>query len=174
MNQIAPTFVGKLKARLIPLLDISTWVLLLTSAVPMLLLNPAMVVTLVTWTAYGIALAGISVMLNRLVLPQIKLDTFLREALDNGNVAAGIVVAAVLLLLGIFFLTLIILPWATVQVQDVRMFVPAGAHQYAPYWPTCRGGSGRVRLSPIRWTGRWSRKAASASGTLDAGTRGRS
>lgn len=110
MNQIAPTFVGKLKARLIPLLDISAWVLLLTSAVPMLLLNPAMVVTLVTWTAYGIALAGISVMLNRLVLPQIKLDTFLREALNNGNVAAGIVVAAVLLLLGIFFLGLVL--WA--------------------------------------------------------------
>lgn len=110
MNQIASTFVGKLKARLIPLLDISAWVLLLTSAVPMLLLNPAMVVTLVTWTAYGIALAGISVMLNRLVLPQIKLDTFLREALNNGNVAAGIVVAAVLLLLGIFFLGLVL--WA--------------------------------------------------------------
>lgn len=110
MNQIASTFFGKLKARLIPLLDISAWVLLITSAVPMLLLNPAMVVTLVTWTAYGIALAGISVMLNRLVLPQIKLDTFLREALNNGNVAAGIVVAAVLLLLGIFFLGLVL--WA--------------------------------------------------------------
>ena len=110
MNQIASTFLGKLKARLIPLLDISAWVLLITSAVPMLLLNPAMVVTLITWTAYGIALAGISVMLNRLVLPQIKLDTFLREALDNGNVAAGIVVAAVLLLLGIFFLGLVL--WA--------------------------------------------------------------
>lgn len=110
MNQIASTFVGKLKARLIPLLDISAWVLLLISAVPMLLLNPAMVVTLVTWTAYGIALAGTSVMLNRLVLPQIKLDTFLREALNNGNVAAGIVVAAVLLLLGIFFLGLVL--WA--------------------------------------------------------------
>lgn len=110
MNQIASTFLGKLKARLIPLLDISAWVLLITSAVPMLLLNPAMVVTLITWTAYGIALAGISVMLNRLVLPQIKLDTFLREALNNGNVAAGIVVAAVLLLLGIFFLGLVL--WA--------------------------------------------------------------
>lgn len=110
MNQIASTFLGKLKARLIPLLDISAWVLLITSAVPMLLLNPAMVVTLITWTAYGIALAGISVMLNRLVLPQIKLDAFLREALNNGNVAAGIVVAAVLLLLGIFFLGLVL--WA--------------------------------------------------------------
>lgn len=110
MNQIASTFLCKLKARLIPLLDISAWVLLITSAVPMLLLNPAMVVTLITWTAYGIALAGISVMLNRLVLPQIKLDTFLREALNNGNVAAGIVVAAVLLLLGIFFLGLVL--WA--------------------------------------------------------------
>ena len=34
MNQIASTFLGKLKARLIPLLDISAWVLLITSVWP--------------------------------------------------------------------------------------------------------------------------------------------
>lgn len=37
------------------------------------------------------------------------------------------------------FLALIVLPWATVQAQDVRTFVPAGAHQYAPLLADVQG-----------------------------------
>lgn len=99
----------RLRSRLLPLKDLSAWVLLILAAVPMALINPAMLLTLGTWTLYGLALAGIAVMLNRLVLPQVYLNEWLMRA-RQGNVAAGIVVAAILMLLGIFFLGLVI--WA--------------------------------------------------------------
>ncbi len=102
-------FWSRLKPRLYPLLDLSAWCLIITAAIPLALFQPSMLITLGTWTAYGIALAGISIMLNRLVLPMVRLQKWL-ELAREGNVAAAIVVAAVLALYGILFIGMII--WA--------------------------------------------------------------
>lgn len=102
-------FWGRLRARLLPLGDLSGWVLILVAAVPLVLLDPAMLITLAQWTAYGLALAGIAVIINRMLLPQIKLNDWLSFA-RSGNTAAGIVVAAVLGLLAAVFLGLVL--WA--------------------------------------------------------------
>ena len=59
--------------------------------------------------SYIAMLAGVAVMLSRVVLPQIKLNSWLNLA-ANGSVAAAIVVAAVIWLLSIFFLGLVL--WA--------------------------------------------------------------
>lgn len=99
----------RLKSRLIPLGDLTAWTLLVLSVVPLLALSPSMIMTLVTWTAYGLALAGVSVMINRLLLPQVYLTEYLDEA-KAGNVAAAIVVAAVLALLASVYLGLVL--WA--------------------------------------------------------------
>lgn len=102
-------FSTSLWQRLKPLGDLSAWVLLILSILPLILLSPSMLATLVTWTCFGLALVGISVMLCRLVLPHVELSEFLGRAL-NGNLAAAIVASAVILYLGVLFLGLVI--WA--------------------------------------------------------------
>ena len=102
-------FLTRLQTRLVPFMDLSAWVLLIVACVPLLFTAPAMLVTLAQWVVFGLALAGVAVMLSRVVLPQIKLNSWLNLA-ANGSVAAAIVVAAVIWLLSIFFLGLVL--WA--------------------------------------------------------------
>lgn len=103
------TFWKRLKPRLSPLGDLTAWCLFVGSAIPLAALSPGMVLTLLTWTAYALALMGVAVMINRLVTPQIVLWDWLQEA-RTGNVAAAIVVFGVFMLLAATFLGLIV--WA--------------------------------------------------------------
>lgn len=105
-------FLNRLKRRLLPLLDLSTWVLLVISAVPLYFLAPAMLITLAQWTAYGMTLAGIAVVLCRMVLPQIDLTALARASWAGGPNAlpSAIMFAAVVFLLATFFGGLVL--WA--------------------------------------------------------------
>ena len=104
---------NRLKARLIkrlaPFFDLTAWVLLFVSLIPLALIDPATVVTLVQWTAYGFALAALAVVVSRVLLPQVDLSEWLRLARD-GSVSAAVVVVGVVFLLGVLFLGLVL--WA--------------------------------------------------------------
>lgn len=97
------------KARLAPFVDPSAWVLLLVSGVPLFFIDPAMLLTLVQWTAYGLALAGVTVVISRVIFPQIRLQEWL-EVAARGNIAAGLVVAALIFMISMIFLGLVL--WA--------------------------------------------------------------
>lgn len=99
----------RIEKRLRPMFDLTTWVLLSISLIPLWLIDPAMVLTLVQWSAYGLALAGVSIFLTRLFTPQIDLSLFVMRA-AQGDVAAANVVRAVTLLLGMVFIGLVL--WA--------------------------------------------------------------
>lgn len=99
----------RLKKRITPFFDLSAWVLLIVSAIPLAVIDRPMFDTLVQWTVFAIALAGISVVLCRLLLPQIDLTAYLAEA-KKGSVSAAIVVFSVAFLLSALFMGLVL--WA--------------------------------------------------------------
>lgn len=102
-------FALRLRKRLTPFMDLTAWVLLLVSLFPLWLIDSAMVATLVQWAVFGLALAGVSVVICRIILPQVSLSDWL-ELARGGNTAAGLVVVAVSLTLSITFLAMIL--WA--------------------------------------------------------------
>jgi len=100
-------FPARLAVRLRPLLDLTAWILLVLSIVPLFFIDPPMVKTLVQWTAYALALAGISVFICRIVLPQVDMTEWVARARE-GDVAASVVVFGVMFLLAIIFLSLVL------------------------------------------------------------------
>lgn len=113
MNEVVKNYFQslwpRLKYRLIPLGDMSAWLLLLISLPLMAVTAPSMVMTLVQWSVFAVALAGVAVMLCRLILPQIDLSEWLEEA-RKGSMAAAVVVAATLFVYAALFLGLVL--WA--------------------------------------------------------------
>ncbi len=109
MNRIVEHFLERLKPRLVPFGDLTAWVLLIVAAIPLLMIDRPMFVTLIQWTLYALALGGIAVVLSRVLLPHVRLSELLEEA-RKGNGAAGAVAAAVILFLGILMLSMVL--WA--------------------------------------------------------------
>lgn len=97
----------RLLRRLHPFLDMTAWVLLLIGFIPLYLIDRAMLLTLLQWSAFGLALAANAVVLSRLFLPQVDLSEWVKEA-KQGSVAAALVVASVALLISAVFIGLVI------------------------------------------------------------------
>jgi hypothetical protein len=102
-------FLRRLGKRIRPMGDMTTWVLLTLSLVPLYLIDRALVVTLVQWSAYGLALTGLAVMLSRIVFPQIDLTEWVETA-RGGNIVAGFVILSVALVVSMLVLSLVL--WA--------------------------------------------------------------
>lgn len=96
--------------RLGALADKSAWLLMAPAIAALYAIDPAMVMTLLQWTLFGSVLAGAAVMISRIVFPQINLTEMVKDAKDENNTAAGLVVAAVVLFVGLLMLALVI--WA--------------------------------------------------------------
>lgn len=104
-------FIARVRARLVALFDMTAWVLLIVSCVPLYFLNPAMLLTLAQWTAFALALGGIAVILARALMPQVDLSTWLRRTAEGSSpTAAALVVLGVFHLLGFLFLGVVL--WA--------------------------------------------------------------
>src|ERR1700741_2499374 len=94
------------KKRIVPMFDKSAWFLIAPAAVALFFVDPSLVKTLLQWSAFALVLAGVSIMLCRVVFPQIHLSDLITQA-EAGNTAAGLVVAATVLFFGILFFSLI-------------------------------------------------------------------
>lgn len=104
-----PNWINRIKARLLPFLDLSAWVLVLVALIPLFFIDKAMALTLVQWTLYGLALAGVAVVISRIVLPQLDLSEWVLAA-RGGHPGAPLVVFSIVLFLGMVFLGLVL--WA--------------------------------------------------------------
>ncbi len=111
MNEHLVLFFSRLARRVAPFFDMTAWVLLVVSLIPLWFIDRGMVLTLVQWTAFGLALAGIAVVITRVVLPQISLSEWL-ELARRGSAAAGLVVLGVTVFVSITILSLVL--WARV------------------------------------------------------------
>ncbi len=117
MSQTFATFFARLRARLVPLMDLSAWLLLILAVPLMLVTAPSMLASLVQWSVFGIALAGVAVALSRLIFPMIQLGEWLdmvKDGVNAGNgdnvMPAAVVVASTMLTFVGLFLGLVL--WA--------------------------------------------------------------
>lgn len=90
--------------------DKSAWLLIAPALVIIFLIDASLGRTLLTWSAFGVAIAGVSVIISRIIFPQIDLSALVRQVSDRQNTAAGIVVAAIILFVGLVMLALVM--WA--------------------------------------------------------------
>lgn len=97
--------------RLRPFGDVGFWVLTLLSLVPLFILNRPMTLTFLQWSAFFIALAGASLVICRILLPQVDLSEWLAKVKANPTaVGPALVVFAVAFLLGFILLSMVL--WA--------------------------------------------------------------
>lgn len=101
---------ARLGKRLLPFFDLSAWVLVIVALIPLFFIDKAMALTLVQWTLYSLALAGISVVICRVVLPQIDLSEWVQHVKDGDTPGAHWMVVGIMLFLAITFLGLVL--WA--------------------------------------------------------------
>ncbi len=103
-------FLSSLFSRFRVLGDKSAWVLIVPVVIGLFLIDPAMVKTLLQWTLFAPALAGIAIIVSRVVFPQINLGDLVEAVTKENSRPAAIVVGALILFVGIVFLALIL--WA--------------------------------------------------------------
>ena len=91
------------------LVDKSALFLIIPCAAALYFIDPAMFATLLQWVVFAPVLAGIAIIVSRVTFPQIELTRLVRQA-ELENRAAGLVVAAIILFVGITMLSLVL--WA--------------------------------------------------------------
>ncbi len=92
-----------MNARIKALLDKSAWALVALGALMLGLADWKMLLVLVQWSAFALVLAGGTIVISRLVFPQISLSELV-ERVKAGDMPAAIVVAALLVAWGLMFL----------------------------------------------------------------------
>ena len=97
-------------SRLGVIADKSAWLLMGPAIAALYQFDPAMATTLLQWATFGLVLAGVSIIISRLVFPQIQLSARVDSTQNEKNVAAALIVAAVVLFVGLVMLALVL--WA--------------------------------------------------------------
>jgi len=98
----------KLLSTLRPLYDFRVLLLLAICLVIGMFVDPAATLGLAGYLAYVIGMAGVSIMLSKMLMPYLRISDYASSALDEGNIAAALVVLArTSLLLGILALLVI-------------------------------------------------------------------
>jgi len=97
------------RARLSPFADPAMWLLFAVSAIPLAILDPAMLLTMVQWTLLGVLFMGVTILLSRIAFPQLSVEDLMRETW-RGNVGPALIVAALVLFVGLTFLGVVL--WA--------------------------------------------------------------
>lgn len=105
MNQI----IQKLKARnwgarFAALIDGSAWLLILPFALLWYLIDPIDLKVMVAWLLRLPIVVGVTIIISRIFFPSLKLGSFLEQS-RNGNIAAGLVVAGLMVFLGMLIMT---------------------------------------------------------------------
>lgn len=90
--------------------DKSAWMLILPALLVVFFLDPALGKTLITWSAFGIAISGLSVIISRIIFPQFNLTALYDKAVERGSLPAALMASAIVVFVGIVMLALVI--WA--------------------------------------------------------------
>jgi hypothetical protein len=93
--------------RIKALVDTSAWILIAPSLIALFFIDESMLTTLVQWLVFAPVLAGVAVIVSRIVFPQIHLTDLVSEAM-RGNRAAATVAGALVIFVAILVLALAI------------------------------------------------------------------
>lgn len=91
------------------LADKSAWLLIAPALLALFLIDTPMALTLTQWLVFIPVIAGISIIVSRLIFPQVYLGKLIEKA-EQDNLAAGIVAGSLIVFVGILVLSLIM--WA--------------------------------------------------------------
>jgi uncharacterized membrane protein YjfL (UPF0719 family) len=91
------------------LADKSAWMLMIPSIIALCFIDMSMLKTLLQWLVFAPVLAGVAVIVSRIVFPQIHLSTLVEQT-EEGNTAAGILASALVLFVALIVLALVM--WA--------------------------------------------------------------
>ena len=93
--------------RLSAFIDKSGWLLAAVGAIVVGISDLSLLLTLLQWTAFSMVMAGVVIVISRVMFPQIKLTEFVEEA-KKGNVAASIVVFSVVSFCAVMFIGIVL------------------------------------------------------------------
>ena len=99
------SFLGRFRA----LVDKSALFLIIPCAAALYFIDSAMFMTLLQWLVFAPVLAGIAIIVSRVVFPQVHLTDLVTQARE-GNRAAGFVAGALIIFVGLLLLALV--TWA--------------------------------------------------------------
>ncbi len=102
-------FISSFLRRFKVLVDKSALFLIIPAMAALYFIDEAMTKTLVQWLVFAPVIAGVAIMVSRVVFPQINLTRLIDET-HEGNKASAIVAGALLLFVGILFFALV--TWA--------------------------------------------------------------
>ena len=91
------------------LADKSAWLLILPSVAALFFIDLSMLKTLIQWLVFAPVLAGVAVIVSRIVFPQINLTELVRST-EEGNTAAAVLASALVLFVALVVLALVM--WA--------------------------------------------------------------
>jgi hypothetical protein len=95
------------KQRAKALFDKSGWLLIIPPAALLWGLDPAMFKTLMQWLIFAPILAGVAVIVSRIVFPQINLSTLVCETI-KGNVAASLVASTLIAFVAVIICAMVV------------------------------------------------------------------
>lgn len=96
--------------RLRALGDKSAWLLIAPAAMALFFIDASAAKTLLQWSLFGIVLAGVSIVISRIVFPQINLTDLVQDAYVEHNRASGLIASALILFVALIFIGLVV--WA--------------------------------------------------------------
>lgn len=97
--------IDSLLKRLSVLTDKSAFLLTAPFALALYFIDAAMTKTLLQWLLFAPVLAGVAVLVSRIIFPQIDLGEH-ADLAKNGSVGSGLIVAAIILFVGLLVLSL--------------------------------------------------------------------
>lgn len=104
-----PHFITSFLKRFKALGDKSALILIIPAVAALFFIDAAMVKTLVQWLIFAPIIAGVAVLVSRIIFPHIDLTQLIRET-HEGNKASAILAGALLLFVGLLVFALV--TWA--------------------------------------------------------------
>lgn len=86
------------------LFDGSAWMLIAPAFLALFYVDASLSRTFAQWSLFFLVLAGVAIMISRIVFPHLDLGAFLEEA-KKGNLGAAFVAGALILFVGILILS---------------------------------------------------------------------
>jgi multisubunit Na+/H+ antiporter MnhC subunit len=90
--------------------DKSAWLLILPAVFMIFMLDSGLGRTLVTWSAFGIAISGLSVIISRIIFPHFDLSDLYERAAKQDSLPSALMASAIVIFVGNLILALVI--WA--------------------------------------------------------------
>lgn len=87
--------------------DLSAWLLIAPALAALWWIDAPTAKSLVEWSLFGIVMAGVAVIISRLVFPDLHLREYLEAARYPDGTANAIVAAALIVFVAIVFFTLV-------------------------------------------------------------------